>query len=89
MQNEIKTEVIQHNDVRGNTQLYLKVSKGDKSHLINVGEKTYNAVKQILENTETSELQKQLDVQQELKGSYPVQKDKFNVPKRITNKKHK
>jgi predicted RNA-binding protein YlqC (UPF0109 family) len=59
MQNEIKTEVIQHNDVRGNTQLYLKVSKGDKSHLINVGEKTYNAVKQILENTETTEEQKQ------------------------------
>lgn len=40
-------EAIQHKDVKGKTLHYILIKNQDKSVLINVGEKTYNSVKQL------------------------------------------
>lgn len=45
-------EAIAHTDVRGNQQKYLKITPttGEPPLLINIGEKTFNAVTQMTEN---------------------------------------
>ena len=46
---------VMHTDVRGKEQYYLKVmAKGKPDYIINVGEKTYQTVKE-MENAGTSE----------------------------------
>ena len=49
-----ETKVIEFTDVKGKKQLYLKLTKGEKSVFINIGEKTYNSVKDL----ETAENEK-------------------------------
>lgn len=44
----MKTEAIKHTDVRGKEQLYIKISEGDKQVIINVGQKTYEAVHNLI-----------------------------------------
>lgn len=55
MKQETKVTAIEHADVRGKKLLYLKVEKNGKEVLINVGEKTYNAVKE-LDNEKTESI---------------------------------
>ena len=38
---------VEHIDVRGKTQYYLKVKKGQREYVINVGEKTFKTVKEM------------------------------------------
>lgn len=43
----MKVEAIQHADVKGKIQNYIKITKGDSTVLINVGQKTYQSVKDL------------------------------------------
>lgn len=43
----MKVQAIQHTDVRGKVQNYIKISNGEHHVIINVGEKTYQAVKDL------------------------------------------
>lgn len=47
---------IEHTDVRGNVLYYIKLKMGEKEHLINVGKKTHDAVKNLLETANQTEL---------------------------------
>lgn len=40
----METNAVKHTDVRGKEQLYIKIQEGDKQVIINVGQKTYDAV---------------------------------------------
>lgn len=40
-------QAIQHADVKGKIQHYIKISNGENNVLINVGQKTYDSVKAI------------------------------------------
>lgn len=44
-------QVIEHSDVRGNKLLYLKINYKGKDVLINIGQKTHDAVKELAEGT--------------------------------------
>lgn len=50
----MKITTITHIDVRGNEQKYLKIQQevGDNSHLINVGNKTFEAINALLKQEE-------------------------------------
>lgn len=43
----MKAEALQHEDVKGRKLLYIKVSNGEHNVFINVGEKTFNSVKEL------------------------------------------
>lgn len=52
MKTELMVETIKHKDVRGKELNYIQIG----SHLINVGEKTFNAVEEIIKkNIEAEE----------------------------------
>lgn len=44
-----KVKCIKHKDVRGRELLYLEISKGENKFLINVGEKTFAGVSELLQ----------------------------------------
>lgn len=52
---KIETSVIKHKDVRGNELNYIKMKNGEKEVLINVGEKTYQNVSNLLDVEEVKE----------------------------------
>lgn len=43
----MEVQVFKHADVRGKELCYLRIKKGEHEVLINVGEKTYNRVKEL------------------------------------------
>lgn len=48
---ETTVKAVRHVDVREKEQLYIIVEKGEKRIVINVGEKTYKAIKELTEET--------------------------------------
>lgn len=44
-------QAIQWTDVNGKQLYYIRLTNGDKTHLINVGEKTYKAVTELDKET--------------------------------------
>ena len=44
---ETKVEAIKFKDVRGKEMLYIKITKGEKEVIINVGQKTYDSVMEL------------------------------------------
>lgn len=49
----VKATAKMHVDVRGKTQYYVLFDNGKEQYLINVGEKTYNTVKELDNKTAT------------------------------------
>ena len=45
----LSVETLIYKDVRGKELMYIRIKKGFKETLINVGEKTYNQVKAVTE----------------------------------------
>lgn len=54
---KVNVMTIEHEDVRGNKLLYIKIENEGETHLINVGTKTYEAVAKVL-NAKPNILQK-------------------------------
>lgn len=48
---QITVTPIEHTDVRGSKLYYLKITNGTEEYLINVGTKTYDAVKKMQTQT--------------------------------------
>jgi hypothetical protein len=48
-QKTMNVEVLTYKDVRGKELLYLRIKDGENEVLINVGDKTYKAVKELIE----------------------------------------
>lgn len=48
----IRAQPISHTDVHGKTLYYVKCTAGEHTHYINVGEKTYNSIKELEKVTE-------------------------------------
>lgn len=44
----MKAELIKHKNVEGKEQLYLRLSNEKGYHLINIGEKTYKSIAELL-----------------------------------------
>lgn len=50
----MKIEAKKHADIRGKEQLYLVISEGEKKVIVNIGEKTFNAVNELINPTGTN-----------------------------------
>lgn len=48
MEKNIKVRCVKHTDVRGKEQLYI-IAGEEKTVIINVGEKTFNGIKELLQ----------------------------------------
>lgn len=75
----VKVEAIAHADVKGKLQYYIKFTHQDGTApvLINVGQKTYESVRELLERTEHQLLTKtQQEVSKDLKDQVDKQKIK-------------
>lgn len=64
---QVKVIAKKHTDIRGKDLLYLIVSKGEKDVIINVGEKTFKAVAELILdgmeiNGEVKKAQKEIKV---------------------------
>lgn len=55
MTNNAHIQVINYKDVRGNQLKYLQIQVGEKNHLINIGNKTYDAVNNLLNEGQEKE----------------------------------
>lgn len=49
-------EAIKWTDIKGHDLYYIKLTNGDKSHLINVGKKTFENVNEITKPSEQQQL---------------------------------
>lgn len=46
----MKVETIKHTDVRGKVLNYLKITNGEKQVLINIGDKTFETVSEVIKD---------------------------------------
>lgn len=63
----MKVEALEHTDVRGHKLYYIKMTAGKNEHLINIGEKTYNKVKELNEQEQKENETKTLTEQKTIK----------------------
>lgn len=75
----MKFEAIKHKDVKGKELLYVKVTANGKEHVINVGQKTFDAVAAILES-KLEDNNKLHELTEEHKGTEAGQAAVENMP---------
>lgn len=75
---------LEHTDVRDNKLYYLKCINGEKSHLVNVGKKTFDAVNALEQKPTELEFDQQHLGQQELKKQ--LEQQELNDTSKTTTK---